>query len=315
VNLRPQNGLSTRRVRLGKGEIWALCSALAYALNHVFLGIAVRGRGLNYMVVASVQSLPTLLFALAMGSVARRRSSDAVSPLGDWKLAVALIGSGLLLFVVANPLLYAALDEGGVLVTSPVTGTQVLWSATLAALFLHEPFRRAMVFGMVTSVAGIFVLGLGRSGGVALSPTWWLAVPYAMGAAFCWSLAGVLLTYTMRRSVDRFQALAVTMLTGIALVNAYLLLTGNIGLYATTSPVLLLNVLVAGLFNMVALIGITSAFALTSVASASTLNSLQGGMAPLIAWAFTGEEMNLWMGLGILLILGGVIVVQRARGK
>jgi len=307
-----QRHCSARRVRLGKGEIWALCGALAYALNHVFLGIAVRGHNLSNVVVSSLQAMPTFLFALAMGRSARRRNLDTVSPLADWKLAGALAGSGLLLFAVANPLLFAALDEGGILITSPVTGTQVLWSALLAALFLHEPFNRCMAFGMVVSLGGVLLLGLGQSGGVAPSPTWWLAVPYATGTAFCWALAGVLVTYAMRRSVDRFQALTMIQLTGMVLLNAYLFLTGNIGLYATTSPLLLLNVLVAGLFGMVALICFTSALSLTSVVSASTLNSLQVGLAPLIAWAFVGEGMNGVMGLGILLILGGVIVVQRA---
>jgi drug/metabolite transporter (DMT)-like permease len=306
---------SVRRVRLGRGELWALSAALAYALNHVFLGVAVRGHEINNVVVSSLQGMPTFLFALAVGWGTKRRNADAVSPLDDWRLALALAGTGLLLFAVANPLFFAALEAGGVLITSPVIGTQVLWGALLAALFLRQPFNRAMACGMLASLGGVFLLGLGQSGGVALSPTWWLAVPYATGTALCWSLASVLMTYAMRRSVDRFQALTIIQLTGIVLLNAYLLLMGDIGLYVTTSPVLLLDVLVAGLFSMVALISLTSALALTSVASASTLSSLQVGLAPLIAWAFVGEEMNGLMGVGILLILAGVIVVQRARGR
>lgn len=306
---------SARRDGFGRGEVWALGSALAYALNHVFLGVAVRGHGLNNVVVSSLQALPTFLFALVAGWGARRRTPGVVSPLADAKLAGALVGTGLLLFAVANPLLFAALDAGGVLVTSPVTGTQVLWSALLAALLLREPVNRAMARGMVVSLVGVFLLGLGQSGGVALPPRWWLALPCAAGTAFCWALAGVLMTYAMRRSVDRFQALTVIQLTGIVVLNAYLLLAGDVGLYVATPPLLLLGVLVAGLFSMVALISYTSALSLTSVVSASTLNSLQVGLAPLIAWAFVGEKMNGLMGLGILLILGGVIVVQRAKGN
>ena len=309
-----QGRSSVRRVRLGKGELWALGAALSYALNNVFTGVAVWGYDLNYMLGVGLRALPTFLFTLAMGWGARRRNPNVVSPLGDWRLMTALVGNGLLTFMIANPLLFAALHEGGVLVASPITGTQVLWSALIAALFLHEPFNRTMAVGMVVSIVGVFLLALGRSGGAALSPGWWLAVPYAMGTAFCWSLAGVLITYAMRRGVDRFQALTVALLTGIVSLNAYLLLTGKIGLYVTTSRALLFTVLIAGLFNSVALISITSALSLTSVASANALNSLQVGLAPLIAWAFIGERMNLLMGLGILLVMGGVVVVQRARG-
>jgi drug/metabolite transporter (DMT)-like permease len=75
----------------------------------------------------------------------------------------------------------------------------------------------------------------------------------------------------------------------------------------------LFNVLVAGVFNAAALISLTSAFSLTSVVSASTISSLQLGLAPLFAWLFVGERINLWMGLGVMLIMGGVMLVQRAR--
>jgi drug/metabolite transporter (DMT)-like permease len=308
------DGSSVRRVRLGKGEFWALTAALAYALNSVFTGVAVRGHDLNYFLGVSLRATPIFLFSLVMGRHARRRNPNLVSPLSDWRLLAPLIGYGVLTFVVANPLLFAALEKGGILVASPVTGTQVFWGALLAALFLHEPFTRGMAAGMAISVLGIFVLSLGRSGDVTLSPTWWLAVPYATATAFCWSLSGVLVTYTMRRGVDRFPALAIATLTGIVLNNAYLLATGNMGLYVTTPRGLLLNVLIAGLFNTVALVSVTTAFSLTTVASASTLNSLQVGLAPLIAWIFVGERMTWLMGLGILLIMGGVMVMQRARG-
>ena len=306
--------MNNNRIQLGKGELWALGAALSYALTNVFTGVAVRGHDLNYMLGVSLRATPVFLFALVMGLGARRRHPDTVSPLSDWRLLAPLVGYGVLTFVVANPLLFAALQEGGILVASPVSGTQVLWGALLAALLLHEPLNRKMVAGMVISITGLLVLTLGRSGDATLSHGWWLAVPYATGTAFCWALSGVLVTYAMRRGVDRFQSLAIATLTGIVLNNVYLLATGNIGLYVTTSQQLLLNVLIAGLFNTVALVSITSALSLTRVASATTLNSLQVGLAPLIAWVFVGERMTPLIGLGILLIMGGVIVVQRAQG-
>ena len=103
------------------------------------------------------------------------------------------------------------------MITSPLAGMQVLWAAALAALLLREPFSRPMAVGMLISVVGVAVLTIGASGGSELSPTWWLAVPYALGAGFCWALAGVLLTYNMRRGVDGFQALAISTLVGVAL--------------------------------------------------------------------------------------------------
>jgi len=309
----PERTRLLQGIHLGKGELWALGAALSYALYQVFLRVAVRGDELNNMVGTTVQAIPLLLFSLAMGWVVKRSDRGTVSPFSDWKLIGALVFNGLLLFVVATPLLFGALREGGVLITTPLTGTQVLWAALLAALVLQERFTRTMAMGMVISVIGVAALTWGQGSGGELASTWWLAVPYALGAALCWALAGVLITYDMRQGVDRFQVLAIPSLVGLGVLNTYLLVTGDLGLYASTPVDVLLSLLAAGLFSAVALVCLTSALALTTVVSATTLNSLQVGLAPLIAWMFLEEDLSLIAGVGILLILVGVIVVQRAR--
>jgi drug/metabolite transporter (DMT)-like permease len=210
-------------------------------------------------------------------------------------------------------LLYGAFREGGVLITSPVTGTSVLWGALLAWLLLKEPFNRRMALGMGISIIGIAVLALGQGGEEGLSPTWWLAIPYALGAAMCWAIAGVLLTYSMRRGVDRYQALGLTILAGVLILNVYMAVTGRLRLYVETPLRVLGNTLLAGVFNSLGVVAITTAFSLTSVASASTVNNLQVGLAPLLAWVFLGEWVSIVMAGGIVLILLGVIVVQRAK--
>jgi drug/metabolite transporter, DME family len=307
----PEGKGRSQAVHLGKGEMWALAAAGGYALNQVFLGAAMRGRVHN-MVGATVQAIPVLLFATAMGWVINRRGRHPTSPLSDWRLIGALVCNGLLLFVVATPLLFGSLRKGGVLITSPLVGTQVLFAALLAALLLREPFTRIMAVGMGVSVVGILVLTVGRGEG-DLPPTWWWAVPFALGTALCWGLAGVLLTYSMRRGVDPFQAVAIPTILGVGVLNAYLLVTGQIGTYGETSAEILGSLLVAGVFSAAALISLTMALNLTTVASATTLNSLQVAIAPVLAWLFLGEDLVLGAALGILTILLGVIIVQRGK--
>ena len=301
--------------RIGRGEAWALVSAVAYALNHIFLRVALRGYDLNNMVGATAQAAPALLFALIAGWGIKRETKHRVAPWSDWRLAAGLVGSGLLLFVVATPLLFGSFREGGVLITSPVTGTQVLWASLLAALLLRQPFNRTMALGILVSVFGILVLTIGKSSGEGLAPTWWRAVPYALGAAACWAVSGVMLSYAINRGVNRHQALAVVVLTGVVTLNGYLIVTGRTGLYASTPVRVLLTALSAGVFNMIALVALVTAYSLTSVASASAINSLQVGLAPLLAWAFLREQLNITIIAGILLILVGVMVVQRARAR
>lgn len=304
-------GLEGRRIHLGKGELWALAAASGYALYQVFLGAAMQGEVHN-IVGATVQAIPILLFATAMGWVINRSGKQATSPFSDWRLIGALLCNGLLLFVAATPLLFESLRKGGVLIASPVSGTQVLFAALLAALLLREPFTRTMALGMVLSVAGIVVLAVGQSG-VELPPTWWLAVPYALGTALCWALAGVLMTYTMRCGVDPFQAVAIPTVVGVIALNGYALVAGQLGLYGSTSPSILATLLAAGVFSAAALISLTLALNLTTVASATTLNSLQVTIGPVLAWLFLGEHLSLVAMVGILTILAGVIIVQRGR--
>lgn len=307
----PESKSLLRSIHLGKGEGWALAAALGYALYQVFLGAAMRGEVHN-MVGATVQAMPLMLFATAMGWFINRRGKETTSILSDWRLIGALVSNGLLLFVVATPLMFESLRKGGVLITSPVAGTQVLFAALLAALLLREPFTRTMALGMGISVVGVLVLTAGRSG-AELPSTWWLAVPFALGTALCWALAGVLMTYTMRRGVDPFQAVAFPTIAGILALNGYLVVMGQMGVYGGTSAGTYVTLLAAGVFSAAALVSLTLALNMTTVASATTLNSLQVAIAPVIAWIFLSEDLNLVAAAGILTILIGVIVVQRGK--
>jgi drug/metabolite transporter (DMT)-like permease len=300
-------------ISFGKGELWALGAALAYGLDNVFAANAVRGTGIDSILGAGLRSIPVWTFALIMALTTPRRNPKATSPFSDWKLVAALMGYGVLTFGIGNPLLFAAFRAGGVQVATPVVATQVLWSGLLAVILLKEPLSRRMLLGMGVCILGVVVLTVGKSQGSSLQPGWWLSVPYALTTASCWALAAVLITYAMRRGVDRFQALAFALLVGLACLNGVLLLQGKISLYATTPANLILKVITAGAFNMVALVSVTTALSLTTVVSASILSSLQAGIAPLIAWVFLGERMNLGLALGIVMILLGAIAVQQAR--
>jgi drug/metabolite transporter (DMT)-like permease len=311
----PAKSRSGGPVRLGAGELWALGAALSYSLTNVYTGIAVRGQAMNYFMGVALRATPAFLLALtlALGTLRSRHSGQTTIPRVGPSLNLVLFASGLCTFVIGNPLLFAALRAGGVLIATPISGTHVLWGAVFAALLLHEPFNLRMAWPMLLSIAGVLVLTLGRTAQATLAPGWWIAVPYAAGTAVSWAMGGVLTAYALRRGVDRFRALATTSGTALVCLNAYLLLSGQINSYATTPPAPVTSSLVAGLFNAAALVCATSAFALTSVASASALSSLQIAISPLIAWLFLGEKLNGVMALGILLITAGVIGVQRAR--
>ena len=315
--------MTTGHVRLGRGELWALAGALFYALSNVFSGAATRGYTLNPLLGAGMRALPTLFLCLALGwypvprSVrgwrTRTRRLAPTSPLADWRIFGALTACGLAVFVTGGTLLFMALQLGGVTVTTPITGTQVLWSAIIAAVLLGQPLNRKMMLGMLVSVVGVCLLALGRSGTLALSPRWWLAVPLATATALSWALSGVFVAYVLKRGVNRFQAMAVSSLVGVLCINAILAMGGNLSVYSATPGGVVLRLLLAGTLGMAGLLAFISALQHTTVASANALNSLQVGLAPLISWIVLGEAMNGWMALGVALMMSGVIVVQVSK--
>jgi drug/metabolite transporter (DMT)-like permease len=312
--VKTDTGLAALRRIAGRyrGEMWALVSAFCYAFNTLFIRLAVRDYDVDHLMGVVLRALPTFLFTTFMGWRLGRRDTQAVSPFSRWRLALLLVTYGILTFAIANPLHFLALRTGGVLVATPVTGTQVLWSGIIAALFLHQPLNAPMIGGLITTVGGIGLLALGQGSGTPASPNWWLAIPLALGVALGWAGSGTLIAAAMQRGVDRFRALAVATGTGILLLNLYLGLTGRLDVYLTTPLPALGSLAMAGLLNAVALVSITTALSLTNVANAVTINTLQTGLAPLLAWLILGEQPNGVTALGILLIVAGVVVVQRS---
>jgi len=298
---------------VGRGEAWALVGALFYALNNVFSGMATRAYPLNSFLGAALRALPMLVVSLVFGFVVRHGAARTASPIAERRVFGSLVVSGLLVYVIGGPLLFTALREGGVPITTPIIGTQVLWSAIIAAAWLKQPLNGRMVIGMIAGVVGVTVLTLGRAGVAQMGPRWWLAVPYALGAALSWSSSAVVVASAMERGVDRFQVLAISALTGVLGLNACLWLTGDLGVWVQTPPRVLLQVIVAGVLGMAGLLSFTSALSMTTVASANALNSLQVGLAPLIAWLLVGEALNAAMAAGIVLVMAGVIVVQVSK--
>jgi uncharacterized membrane protein len=89
----------------------------------------------------ALRATPAFLLALtlALGTLLRRRHGQetAISRVGG-RLILVLFANGLCTLVIGNPPLFAALRVGGILVATPISGTNVLWGAVFAALLLHE---------------------------------------------------------------------------------------------------------------------------------------------------------------------------------
>lgn len=142
--------------KFGRGELWALSAAVAYSLSAVFTSLAIRGQEINYQLASSLRSLPVLLFSIFMVTIFNKKNKPSTPPFKDFKLILALIAYGILTFFLGNSMFFGALQKGGVLITSPLVGTQILWAAIFAAVLLRERLNWKMIAGMILSINRCF---------------------------------------------------------------------------------------------------------------------------------------------------------------
>lgn len=303
-----------RDVKIGSGEAWAFSGALGYAINNLLSRVA--SVSADPLVAVVYRSLPTLFFSAGMVLGRLRSSPSAIV----WSLTLVLagLGHGTLTYLIGNSFFFASLRTGGVTVAVPITSTNVLWTAVLAAIFLGEALSRRVITGALITVLGVVLIALGqpRSAGANLEGDWWWSIPFALITTFSWAGSGVIARYALHRGADRYALLAVSTAFGIPALILVLLATGQAGLLVAIPPLTVVNLLVAGILTAWALISFTHAFATkTSMATISTVGSLNPVLSVFLAALLLGEVITLAMALGIALVIGGVLLVEIGQAR
>lgn len=296
--------------RFGKGEILAVAAAFAYATDNLLLSTSLSSAQLDPVLGVTIRSIPLLIFSLLMSFGAKKRDPNVGSLFSSWKIVGSVITYGILTFLVGTILLFHSFRLGGVMITTPLLGTNVLWSAILAIFILHEKINTKVLAGILISIAGVFLLRFGQGSNTGLPPTWVSAVPLALLTAFSWAIGGVLIAYATRKNIDMYQSLAFSMSVSLVLLNGFLLLTGQISGYASIDGITILKTIAAGVFNAIALVCLVASMKFTTIASSGTLASMQVAIAPVMAALLLNQNFTLLYGLAILLILVGVVLVQ-----
>lgn len=296
--------------KLGRGEAWALLAAFSYALTNIVLKWALDespplfGAAINTMPIWIVSII--LFFTKGNFRKLNPKSKDFIGI----DSIFLLIFLGFLVYVVGNWALYESLKIGAVTLTTPIVGTQVIWATLISYLFLKEKINLPMIFGMIISLTGVVTLALGNSGGDVLVEGWQKAVPLALVAALCFASSGFIKRYLFtRKSLNRWTITFLEVTSGEIFLHTIFLIQGK-NYYSIVSLGTISKFMFAGLFCGLAIISITTATSLTQVASASTINSTQTAIAPILAMFLLGEKISLVIFIGIILIMSGVMLVQ-----
>ena len=306
-----------KETKPGRGESWALGSVVGYASANIFDRVAVaHADPLIALIGPVLRGLPSLLLGIFL--VWKNRTLGQVRPgsaqyVGR-RAVLSFVGAGALstlgLFAY-----YFAVETGGVIITTPVQETYVIWGTLIAWFFLHERFHGFVLLGVGLIFLGLVSLSLGELRG-AISPHWYWAIPLALFTALTYGVSGVLWRDGQLRGAHQSTAILLQFTTSVAVGLAGLAAMGRLGLLVTTPRRAVLALLVSGVLSgVIAIYCIFTALRLMEVARVYAFTSLTPIMATLSAHFFLGEYLNLMMLAGVVLISVGVTLTQTFKGR
>jgi drug/metabolite transporter (DMT)-like permease len=304
--------------RLGTGERWALVAATSYTIVNITLRVAAVS--IDPFIGSALRQLPVAALAFAVLAVRRDRQLLPGDPgFIGWHFLRALLLGGFLAFLVGNVLYFLGLAEAGLGITVSASQAGVVFAGLLLGLaFLRERPRREQWLGSGIIGAGLAFVALAQLG--TPGATWWVGLIFAGVAGACYASTNVLTRFVQRARPALFVVLAGTSLGGLVPLLAVILVqaaaTGGAA-FATLTWATVGVVLLAGVFNTVALIGLTQAMAHATVATTNTISSSQLVFSFVASVLLFSEVGSPAMILGVVLVMGGIIVAQvdRSNGR
>ena len=304
------------RIRIGLGERWAIVAAICYTLVNVTLRAAAPH--IDPFLGSMLRQLPVALLAWGVVLATGRREFAPRSPafLG-WRFIGALLAGGFMSFFIGNVFFFGALADGGLGITvNSVQAGSVFAGIALAVLLLHEWPRREQIAGAVIIAIGLAFVAFAQLG--TPSSRWYVGLILAALAGSCYAVSNVMTRLVQRARPILFVTLAGTSLGGFgALFVAVLYRAGfdPVRAFASLDTPTLAAVLLAGVANALALIGLTQAMKYTDVATTNTLSSSQIVFSFLASVLFFQETGSLPMVVGVVLVVAGIVVAQMDRSR
>jgi len=298
-----------------QGELWALGSVFGYASANIFDRLAVVHA--DPLVGPFFRGLPSLLLGIAL--VWKNRTLSQLRPGSPQyvgrRAVLTFVWAGVLstmgLFIY-----YFAIRMGGVIITTPVLETWVIWGTLVAWIFLREKLRGFLLLGWALIALGLGALVLGQLRGKPISPYWYWAIPLAALAAVSYGISGVLWRDGQLRGAHQSTAILLQFVTSIAVALAGLGLLGRGSLLFTTARKDVIALLASGVLSgIIAIYCIFSALRLMEVGRVYAISSLTPLVATLFARFFLHEYLNLLILSGVLLISVGVTLTQIFRPR
>jgi drug/metabolite transporter (DMT)-like permease len=292
------------------GLWWGLLAALAYATMNICLRAAAVQ--VDPLVGALIRSIPVALLGWSLIAVESRRGR---SRWPGWAALLPLVLTGLMFNVSGNGSFQLALALGGLALTIPVSQSAVLWGGALGGRWLMgEGLSGRAAVGLLLLVVALPLLGLGVQGG-APGPVWLAALAAAVAGLSYGVGNAILRRGVVRHGIGQGLTLATVATTGFVSLLAMDLARLGPALFTSLDAASLGWLLVAGLFNAVALASLSRALALLPVSRVNALSTLQTALSAAGGVLIFAEPLTGALLLGLALSLSGALLAQHGKAR
>lgn len=282
---------------------------MCYAATNVFLRASAVSA--DAVIASTLRLVPVTFIALLLAL--RAGQIDTIIPhrlvfKGSRALCILLL-SGVISYFIGNNAYQLALRYGGITGTVPAAQSASLWGGIiLGSTLLGEHFKRGVVGGGLIVMLGLLLL---FSRDMPLTEIGPLALPLALMAGLSYAISNILIRRAYRYGMTQYPALLINTLGGLTplLITAWLQQGPNI--FATTSAHDLWLLLVAGVLNAGALLSLSRALTLTTSSRVNTINTSSIALSAIFAVVIFKEMITPAILSGIVLIIAGIVIVQR----
>jgi DME family drug/metabolite transporter len=299
------------------GTFCGLFSAVVYTAANGFLRAV---SDCDPIWVSAMKAVPTAALMAPWLFYSLRRG-EGLPPRSIW---LAIAATSLVGQLGGNISFQYALGQVGLALTVPLSlGGMIVGSTLLSRLFLHEKVSVVAAIAVGVLLLSIAVLSFGADEAreqlfsqVAADPLQLtLGVTAACGSGLAYSVLNVVIRY----SIQRGATLPATLMTisTMGLISLSLLSWQRIGIAGMlqTESHDMLMMLLAGVCNAAAFVGLTRCLQLTSVVYANALNAAQAAMAALTGVLIFHEPASAALTAGVgLTILGLAILTRQPHG-
>ena len=303
------------------GWLAILCgtvSALGYTLANVCLRSVTH---LDPVWVSQVKSLPTVLGAapVVIWSLTSGRPLMPTKRLLVITILAAIVGQ-----VAGNIGFQWALGRIGLALTVPlIMGSLIVSGVFMGRYFLGDTVTSRMLWASAILILAIVVLSLGAaqandsirlvSAEVEMDQeiVVFSAVGVAILAGLAYSCLGVVIRYATNLGASNASVLFVVSTVGFLVLGGICVRNSGFSNWRETANWEYQNLILAGVFNLIAFAALTKALQMATVVFVNALNASQTAMAATIGVVFFQEPLTGSMLTGVLLTIFGLWQMRR----